>query len=146
MGASCGTKIVARAPAARAAHATAWPWLPALAATTPARLSSSESVAILLTAPRTLKAPVRCRFSAFSHTSRPLRRVNVSEPYTGVTRATPSMRARASSMSVSVGTAVVAKFEHLAQYLAYGGERIELAPLHVVEQATQLGIVFDRAH
>ena len=29
-------KIVAEMPASRAAHATAWPWLPALAATTPA--------------------------------------------------------------------------------------------------------------
>src|SRR5919201_2485923 len=127
-------KIVALIPASRAAHATAWPWLPALAATTPARFSSSESLEILLTAPRTLKAPVRWRFSAFSQTSRPHRRVNVSEPYTGVTRATPSMRARASSMSASVGTAVGAKLEHLAQYLAYGGERIELAPLHLVQQ------------
>ena len=30
-------KMRARAPTSRAAHATAWPWLPALAATTPAR-------------------------------------------------------------------------------------------------------------
>ena len=39
IGASCGMKIVAGIPASRAAHATAWPWLPALAATTPARRS-----------------------------------------------------------------------------------------------------------
>ena len=65
-------KIVALTPASRAAQATAWPWLPALAATTPARRSASESVAILLTAPRILKEPVRCRFSAFSETSRPM--------------------------------------------------------------------------
>ena len=50
---------VALTPASRAAHATAWPWLPALAATTPARRSSSDSVAILLTAPRILNEPVR---------------------------------------------------------------------------------------
>ncbi len=80
IGASSGTKIFARIPAWRAAQATAWPWLPALAATTPAARSSSDSVAILLTAPRTLNAPVRCRFSALSETSRPTSRENVSEP------------------------------------------------------------------
>ena len=41
-------KIVAEIPASRAAHATAWPWLPALAATTPAARSASPSVAIVL--------------------------------------------------------------------------------------------------
>src|SRR5437588_11135841 len=138
-------KIVAGIPASRAAQATAWPWLPALAATTPAARSASESVFILLTAPRTLNAPVRWRFSAFSHTSRPASRVNVSDPYTGVTRATPSIRARASWMSVSVGTAVVAKFEHLAQYLPNRGKRIELTPLNLVEQAPELRIALDRA-
>src|SRR5919197_1324568 len=35
---------VAFAPSSRAAQATAWPWLPALAATTPARRSSSISL------------------------------------------------------------------------------------------------------
>ena len=40
-------KIVASTPASRAAHATAWPWLPALAATTPALRSSSVSVSSL---------------------------------------------------------------------------------------------------
>ena len=72
-------KIVAGAPASRAAHATAWPWLPALAATTPASLSCGPSVAIVLYAPRILKEPVRWRFSAFSSTWRPASRVNVSE-------------------------------------------------------------------
>ena len=36
IGVSAGMKIVAAIPASRAAHATAWPWFPALAATTPA--------------------------------------------------------------------------------------------------------------
>ena len=71
--------MVAGAPSSRAAHATAWPWLPALAATTPAARSSGVKVDNLLTAPRTLKEPVRWRFSAFSRTSRPQRRENVSE-------------------------------------------------------------------
>ena len=48
IGASCGMKIVAGIPASRAAHATAWPWLPALAATTPARRSASPRVAMVL--------------------------------------------------------------------------------------------------
>ena len=73
-------KIVAWAPSSRAAQATAWPWLPALAATTPAARSDSVMVASLFTAPRTLKEPVRCRFSAFSQVFRPIRRESVSEP------------------------------------------------------------------
>jgi len=55
---------VAGVPLSRAAHATAWPWFPALAATTPAARSCAESVARRFAAPRTLKEPVRCRFSA----------------------------------------------------------------------------------
>src|SRR6188474_102295 len=109
----------ARTSASRAAHATAWPWLPALAATTPAARSSAPSVAIRLTAPRTLKEPVRWRFSAFSQTSRPTRRESVSEPYTGVTDAIDERRSRASSTSRSVGRAVfVANAEHLLHDLA----------------------------
>ena len=57
-------KTVARIPASRAAQATACPWLPAVAATTPAACSASDSDAIVFTAPRTLNEPVRWRFSA----------------------------------------------------------------------------------
>ena len=64
-------KIVAAIPASRAAQATAWPWLPALAATTPAARSAAVSEAIVFTAPRILNEPVRWRFSAFSCTVRP---------------------------------------------------------------------------
>src|SRR2546421_27262 len=42
----------ARAPTSRAAHATAWPWLPALAATTPAARCSALSDEMRLDAPR----------------------------------------------------------------------------------------------
>src|SRR6266496_684256 len=133
----------ARTPASRAAQATAWPWLPALAATTPAARCSVSSVAILLTAPRTLKDPVRWRFSPFSHTSRPARRDSVSEPYTGVTRATLETRSRASPMSRSVRAVRVANSKHLLHDLAYGSQGIELAALHLVEQAAQLRIVGD---
>src|SRR5918992_292645 len=122
MGASSGMKIVARVPASRAAQATAWPWFPALAATTPASRSAAPSDEIVLYAPRILNEPVRCRFSAFSNTGRPASRVNVSEWYRGVSRATPASRSRAASMSASVGAS---KPEHLLQDLADGGERIE---------------------
>ena len=71
-------KIVAAIPASRAAHATACPWFPALAATTPAARSFSPSVEIVLNAPRILNEPVRWRFSAFSTTGRPDSRENVS--------------------------------------------------------------------
>jgi hypothetical protein len=52
--------------------------LPALAATTPARFSLSESEAILLTAPRILNEPVRWRFSALRLTCRPISFESVS--------------------------------------------------------------------
>src|SRR3954453_12124356 len=97
-----------------------------------------------LTAPRILNEPVRWRFSAFSQTSRPASRENVSDPYTGVTRATPARRSRASSMSRTVGAVFVANSEHLFHDLAHRGQRIQLAPLHLVEQPSQLGVVGDR--
>src|SRR5713226_1162711 len=133
-------KIVAGTPSARAAQATDWPWLPAVAATTPAARSASVSVAILLTAPRILNEPVRCRFSAFSNTLRPVIRVNVSDGKTGVTLATPTMRSRAARMSATVGAI---EAEYLLENFAYGGEWIELARLHLVEQAAELRIVCD---
>src|SRR6187551_3319005 len=136
-------KTVAAIPAWRAAHATAWPWLPALAATTPASRSAGESVAIVLTAPRILKAPVRCRFSALSCTDRPASRENVSEPNAGVTRAMPRRRSRAASMSASVGAATVANAVHLFEDLPHCRERVELPGLHFVEEPAQLRLVGD---
>src|SRR5579884_1457067 len=136
-------KIVAAAPTDRAAHATAWPWLPALAATTPAARERSSSCAILLYAPRTLNEPVSCRFSAFRKTSRPARRVNVWEWCTGVVRATPPSRARADSMSASVGAVFVCNVEHLLHDLANRSERIELPRLDFLEQAPELRLVRD---
>src|SRR5436853_4202892 len=146
-------KTVAWTPCSRAAQATAWPWLPALAATTPASRSAAESPAILLTAPRILKEPVRWRFSAFSCTSRPVRRLKVSEPKTGVTRAIPSRRRRASSISRSPGAVRVAISRILAgtgrksgtgdpedslHDLADRGQRVELPSLHLVQEPSQL--------
>src|SRR5438105_11239329 len=137
-------KIVAGTSASRAAHATDCPWLPAVAATTPAARSLSLSCEILLTAPRILNEPVRWRLSAFRSTSRPASRENVSDGKTGVTLATPAIRSRAARMSASVGTVLcVAKLEHPFHDLAHRAERIELARLHLVEQPPQLRIVRD---
>src|SRR5437879_4636175 len=137
-------KIVATAPISRAAHATACPWLPALAATTPAARSASPSCEILLYAPRTLNDPVRCRFSALRKTSRPVIRVRVSERLIGVTRATPSSRRCAARMSGRPGAvALLTNVEHLVEDLPHRRQRIELAPLHLVEQSQQLRIVGD---
>src|SRR5919106_801302 len=139
-------KTVAFTPASRAASATACPWLPALAVTTPAARSASESVAMRLAAPRTLKEPVRWRFSALRSTGRPLRRPSVSEEETGVARTSEAIRARAASMSASVGAVRVAigpHPEYLLHDLTNRGERIELTPLHLAEQPPQLGVLGD---
>src|SRR5689334_2694517 len=130
---------VASMPSSRAAQATAWPWLPALAARTPAARSASPRPVSLLTAPRILNDPVRWRFSALSQTLLPQMRPNVSEPYTGVTRARPASRSRAASMSASVGAVVVANAKHLLQDLTNRRQRVEPALLHVAEEAPQLG-------
>ena len=52
-----------RALRRRRANATAWAWLPALIAITPRALSSALRLLILLSAPRTLKEPVRWKSS-----------------------------------------------------------------------------------
>src|SRR6476469_959091 len=124
-------KTVAAIPSSRAANATAWPWLPALAAITPAARSASSSVDSLLTAPRILNDPVRWRFSAFSQTRPPVSCDSVSEPYTGVTRARPPSRSRAASTSASVGAVAGINFEHLGEDLTDCGQGIEPALLHV---------------
>src|SRR5262245_39240550 len=117
-------KIVAGIPASRAAQATACPWFPALAATTPARRSVSPRVAIVLKAPLILNDPVRWRFSSFRKTGRPDRREKVSLGYSGVSRATPASRSRAASTSAIVGAI---DLEHLLEYLPHGTQRVELA-------------------
>src|SRR5437763_16796841 len=49
-------------------------------------------------------------------------------------------------MSASVGAVLVAKLEDLLHYLAHGGERVQLAPLHRIEEPLQLRVALDRAH
>src|SRR3954447_151672 len=56
----------------------------------------------------------------------------------------PKRRCRASWTSASVGAVrSVAKVEHLLHYLPHCGQRVQLAPLHLVQQASQLRIVGD---
>src|SRR3954451_8633575 len=86
-------------PRALAAAASACAWLPALAATTPFAQPSSPSAASLLATPRTLKEPVRCRFSALSTTVPPARSENVRVERIGVRRATVLTAARAARTS-----------------------------------------------
>ena len=64
-------QIVDWQPYTLAANATPCAWLPADAAITPFSRSSGVKEATLLYAPLSLKEPVRCKFSNFSHTSQP---------------------------------------------------------------------------
>ena len=88
-------------PRERAATATAWAWLPALAATTPASSSAGSSAAIRLCAPRILNEPVRCRFSALSATVAPTRREISPAGTTGVRRTRPRIVSAARSISAT---------------------------------------------
>jgi hypothetical protein len=92
-------------PRTRAACASAHAWLPALPAVTP-RAQRSPSAASLLSAPRILNEPVRCRLSAFRTTLPPARSVTVSDGSTGVWRTTSATatRARATSFASTVRT------------------------------------------
>ena len=103
MEAPAGTKISHGTPAARAAKATAWAWLPALPATTPTRARSPRS-ASLARAPRILNEPVRWRFSAFSTTSPPQRSDSHVDVTTGVALTIPAPAAAARAMSASDGS------------------------------------------
>ena len=106
IGAPVGTKISHGTPKCRAANANAWAWLPALPAVTPAA-AAEPSEATLFIAPRILKAPVRCRLSAFSTTSPPARSESAAEVTTGVCLAATETTPLAARMSSSV-TAVAA--------------------------------------
>ena len=64
LGAPVGMTMVQLNPSAFAARATPCAWFPAEAASTPTRLCSSVSCSMQLNAPRTLNAPVYCKFSS----------------------------------------------------------------------------------
>src|SRR4051812_38491367 len=100
-------KMVAASPRARAAYASDWPLLPALAVTTP--VTSGSRVEILLRAPRSLNEPVRCRFSALSAIAPPpVVRERKRDSITWVRRTTSAITSRAASMSASATVSVTA--------------------------------------
>ena len=100
IGAPTGTKMSQGTPNWRAAKASAWAWLPALPAVTPAA-APAPSDATLFIAPRSLKAPVRWRLSALSTMSPPTRSVSAADVTIGVCLATAEVTRRAASMSAS---------------------------------------------
>lgn len=104
-GAPTGMKTVERTPSRVEARATPWAWLPALAATTPAARSSGESPAIRTYAPRSLKEPVRWRFSHLRWTGAPTSSERWRLPSIIVTLATPAsiFCAPRTSSSVTLG-------------------------------------------
>src|SRR3972149_1328010 len=73
-GAHSGITMTERIPRRWQWNATASPWLPALAATTPRLRSTSERVRSLFAAPRSLKEPVIWRFSSLTKQRLPGRR------------------------------------------------------------------------
>src|SRR3954467_12627033 len=101
-GAFSGMKTVLWMPSSPAASATPWPWLPALAATTPRARSAADSRDRRGGAPRPLYEPARCWFSHFSQVGAPSVRLSSGELSRGVVRTTPVSSSRAVSMSASV--------------------------------------------
>src|SRR4051812_23532988 len=99
MGAPSGMKTVALMPSACAARATPWAWFPADAATTPRAFSSSERRDIRVYAPRTLKEPVRWRFSHLRKTWLPVSAESHRDPSIGVRSARGLIVSAACSMS-----------------------------------------------
>src|SRR5262249_44262452 len=89
---------------------------------------------------RILKEPVRCRFSAFRTTWRPVSRENVSLGYAGVTRAIPASRARAAATSAIVGAI---ELEHLLEDLADRAQRLEFPLLHPCQKPLETCVAGD---
>ena len=98
-GTSRDMQITARRPSRAAAWASARPWLPVEAATTPCRRSSADSSATALVAPRSLKLPVCWRVSSLRWTGTPARAPSEGDATVGVAATRPPMRAAAASMS-----------------------------------------------
>ncbi len=84
----------ARTPDSRAAQATPCPMFPALAVTTPSASSDGAAARTAESAPRSLKEPIGCRHSSFSH-------VRSSSRTSGVRSTSSPMRSRARRISSS---------------------------------------------
>src|ERR1041385_5077588 len=81
---SSRVKMVGLSPAFGAGEATPCAWFPAEAATTPALRSAAVKWWTLLSAPRTLKEPVRWKFSSLRCTSAPVICDRLLERFVGV--------------------------------------------------------------
>ena len=95
-GAFSGAMIVAGTPSSRAAQATPWAMLPALAVTTPLAVAAGGACRIALTAPRILNEPIGCRFSSLSQISAG---PSTGRRRSGVRIAAPAIVSRARSIS-----------------------------------------------
>ena len=82
--ASSGIAITQRMPKRFAPYASDCPWLPVDAPIIPRARSSSLSVDARYTPPRTLNAPIGCRFSSFRYASQPSVRESVRLCWSGV--------------------------------------------------------------
>ena len=135
-------KIVACTPSSRAAHATAWPWLPALAAITPAARSAGESDASDVDGAADLERAGALEVLGLEQRSRG----PVARPRAPRSRR-PAVSARAVADPLARGLDVSERrvglrrhrsgrreVEHRLEDLMHGGERIELAALDLVEQ------------
>src|SRR5690606_18661000 len=98
-GVNFGMTMVEAMPSRVECRATAWAWLPADMATTPAARSRSVSSASRLAAPRSLKAPMACRLSSLSSTCAPQAASTAGFWMLGVRSTRPWMRAAAARTS-----------------------------------------------
>jgi hypothetical protein len=141
MAESRGTTTIARIPRARAASATAVPWLPEECVITSGVRAGSSCNSTFM-APRYLNAPPVCRFSHLKNTRCPTRASKAAERMTGVRTTCGPIRPAAATTSANVVTTVrsrqlTARREQLSPVileLADGfadvGERLVLALLH----------------
>ncbi len=79
---------------------TASAWFPVEAATIPRATVSFGIDNSLLAAPRSLKAPVSCRFSSFRNTRAPVAAPSVGDGWRGVSRTNARMRRSAAAESI----------------------------------------------
>ena len=105
LGVKRGITMVLAMPARVACRATAWAWLPADMAITPAARSRALSNAIRLAAPRSLNAPMACRLSSLRNTRVPQAALTAGDSIVGVCRTAPWMRAAAARTSDSFSRA-----------------------------------------
>ena len=120
-GAPSGITTVDLQWAIRLPRATPWAWFPAEAAMIPLAFCSSLRVMMQLEAPRTLKDPVRWRFSSFRNTSRSLMVLKVWLCSSGVLWTSFSSRSWAARM---VSRVMVVSVMGISPFLGIGYGKI----------------------